>query len=47
MTVDREAQVEVEDIRRGAAGVGYLVDFEVGTEGGQGTGFGWTRVQTW
>ena len=33
MAFDREAQVEVEDIRRGAVLVGDLVDLEVGTEG--------------
>jgi hypothetical protein len=31
MAVDREAQVEVEDICRGATGVGHPVDSEVGT----------------
>jgi hypothetical protein len=33
MAFDREALVEVEDLRRGAAGVGHLVDLEVGTKG--------------
>jgi hypothetical protein len=35
MAVNHEAQVEVEDIGWGAAGVGYLVDKEVGTQEGR------------